>query len=210
MNAEPIREERRQWLNTAGIHDIMSEILRWQNDIETGLEYFWVVGLDHEDSLLFIELIDPESLEGESADPMDIFSFALQKKAKKILLVHNHPSGDPAPTDSEKDLTDHMIQVGKIVDTEVLDHLIITPKAYFSFADQGLIEELAESTKWEPPYKTAERLRRQAEEIGRERGRREGEREGRRQIAAELKKRGVERAIILETTGVPEEELDEL
>ena len=104
----------------------MSEILHWQDEIEKGLEYFWVVGLDNEDSLLFIELIDPESLEGESADPMDIFSFALQKKAKKILLVHNHPSGDPAPTESEKDLTDHMIQVGKIVDTEVLDHLIIT------------------------------------------------------------------------------------
>lgn len=61
---------------------------------------------------------------------MEVFSFALQKRAVKIILCHNHPSGELNPSDADKDVTDRLIQVGIILNCHVADHLIITPKTF--------------------------------------------------------------------------------
>lgn len=73
---------------------------------------------------------------------MEVFSFALQKRAVEIILCHNHPSGELKPSEGDKDASDRLIQVGIIVDTEVLDHLIISTKSYLSFKYTGLLDEL--------------------------------------------------------------------
>jgi len=87
----------------------------------------------------------------------------------------------PSEKDKDKDVTDRMIQVGRILHTPVFDHLIISMKTYLSFLDEGIMEELEEKrTKWEPSYVTQERIRRQAEEIGKKLGRLEGLEEGNR------------------------------
>ena len=61
---------------------------------------------------------------------MDVFSFALQKRAVKIVLVHNHPSGELKPSAADLDITDRLIQVGVIVSKKVCDHLIIAKRSY--------------------------------------------------------------------------------
>ncbi len=104
----------------------MQKILLRADRIDQDREHFWIVGLANNNRILFIELIGLGSINATIAEPMDVFSFALQKRAVKVILVHNHPSGDLQPSEADKDTTDNLIQAGRIVRTEVSDHLIIT------------------------------------------------------------------------------------
>ncbi len=96
---------------------------------------------------------------------MEVFSFALQKRAVKLILCHNHPSGELKPSDADKDISDRLIQVGIIVDVQVIDHLIISTKSYMSFADTGLLDKLKESTQYVPKYVLEQRFKKEASEI---------------------------------------------
>jgi DNA repair protein RadC len=64
---------------------------------------------------------------------------AIEVGAVGIILVHNHPSGTLKPSEADKQVTSKLIAAGKSLDIKVLDHLIITEKAYFSFADEGIL-----------------------------------------------------------------------
>ena len=124
-----------------------------------------MVGLENNNRILFIELISLGSVNHTIAEPMEVFSLALQKRAVQIILVHNHPSGELLPSEPDKDITNRLIQVGKIVRTKVLDHLIITTESYVSFADLGLMKKLARSKKYVADYLIEEKLKKQAEAL---------------------------------------------
>jgi len=104
-------------------------------------------------------------------EPMEVFSVPLQKRAVKIILVHNHPSGELEPSTSDKDMTDRLIQCGRIMNVPVLDHLIITEKSYYSFDGTGLLGELELSEKYVPDYKLKEALEKKMEEAAMQKGR---------------------------------------
>ena len=118
------------------------------------------------------------------------------------MLCHNHPSGELKPSDADKDTTDRMIQVGRIVNTPVLDHLIISNKSYVSFGNMGLMDELGKSIKYVPPYELIDRIRIEATETARKV--RDVE------IAKELKRREMPIDAIVEITGLTIEEINEL
>lgn len=71
----------------------------------------------------------------------EIMSVALQRGAASVILVHNHPSGDPAPSSADSDLTCRVVFAGKVMDVKVQDHVIIGDNAYYSFAEHGIIGE---------------------------------------------------------------------
>jgi DNA repair protein RadC len=77
----------------------------------------------------------------------EIMSVALQRRAASIVLVHNHPSGDPAPSGADIDLTRRAVFAGRVMDVKVQDHVIIGDKAYYSFAEEGIIGGL--ENEWE-------------------------------------------------------------
>ncbi len=77
----------------------------------------------------------------------EIMSVALQRRAASIVLVHNHPSGDPAPSRADTDLTRRAVFAGKVMDVKVQDHVIVGDKAYYSFAEQGIIGRF--ENEWE-------------------------------------------------------------
>ncbi|GAG81056.1 unnamed protein product [marine sediment metagenome] len=66
---------------------------------------------------------------------------AIKYNAASLIFVHNHPSGDPDPSPSDKDITKELVFAGNLMQIKVLDHIIIGDNKYFSFADGGLIEE---------------------------------------------------------------------
>lgn len=90
---------------------------------------------------------------------MEVFSVPLQKRAVKVILVHNHPSVELQPPSPYKDLTDRLIQSGLILHVPVIDHLIINEKKFYSFAHSGLLADLEQSKKYVPPYKLKERIK---------------------------------------------------
>ena len=76
---------------------------------------------------------------GTVADPKIIFKFALEDLASGLILAHNHPSGNLTPSQADTNLTQKLKESGKLLEIQVLDHLIIAGHKYFSFADEGLL-----------------------------------------------------------------------
>lgn len=146
MNVQLRKEEKIRVLNGEDLFKVMSQILLRSEKIDQKKEHFWVVGLDVTQEILFIELISIGTSKETLADPMEIFSFALNKKAYQVVLVHNHPSGTLQPSEADRNTTHRMIYVGKYLNIPVWDHLIITTKSYYSFLDSGLLEQLEADT----------------------------------------------------------------
>lgn len=95
-----------------------------------------------------------------------------------------------------------MIQVGRIVNTPVIDHLIISDKSYVSFGNMGLMDELAKSIKYVPPYELVDKIRAEASETAKK--------EEKIEIAKELKRRAMSIDAIVEITGLTIEEINAL
>jgi len=81
------------------------------------------------------------TLEDIPIRPRDIVESAIEHHPAGVIYVHNHPSGDPSPSQSDKQFTRDLIFIGNILQIKVLDHIIIGDNTYFSFADEGLIEK---------------------------------------------------------------------
>ncbi len=154
--------------NSDDMYHIMKKVLMRESRIDRNREHLWTISLDTAHRVLNIELVSMGSINQTVVEPMEVFSVPLQKRAVRIILVHNHPSGGLTPSEGDKDITDRLIQCGRIVHVHVLDHLIITEKSYFSFADTGLLAELELSKKYVPPYKLREEMKKQViEEVER-------------------------------------------
>ncbi|MFW5923742.1 MAG: RadC family protein [Planctomycetota bacterium] len=77
------------------------------------------------------------SLNESVVHPREVFKKALKESAHAVLFVHNHPSGDPAPSPQDRQLTKRLHEVGKLMGIEVIDHMIVGKDRYYSFAEQG-------------------------------------------------------------------------
>ncbi|MBD78550.1 MAG: DNA repair protein [Crocinitomicaceae bacterium] len=198
MNVKLTESQKIKVLCSDDIYGIMQRILLRENKIDQNREHLWTISLDNAHKVLNIELVSMGTIKRTLVEPMEVFSVPLQKRAVKIILVHNHPSGEVKPSENDKDITDRLIQVGKIMDVPVLDHLIITDKTYYSFKDTGLYEELEKSTKYVPAYE----LRRRYEQAAAEKGEEKGKQVKAREIAKALKAKGVDIETIATTTGL--------
>lgn len=144
--------------NPEEIFKIMKQVLIRENKIRQNREHFWVIGLNNNNVILFIELISLGSLTTTIADPGKVFQLAVHKDALKVILVHNHPSENLSPSDADIDMTDRLIQSGKILDRTVIEHLIISEKGYYSFAKSGLMDSLKLSKKYSLKYLEEDRI----------------------------------------------------
>ncbi|CAH0296301.1 hypothetical protein SRABI27_04230 [Pedobacter sp. Bi27] len=111
----------------------------WQLGRIELLEEFKVILLNTSNRVLGIVDISIGGVQGTLADPKIIFSVALKTNSSKLILTHNHPSGNLSPSDADKRLTEKLKEGGKLLDIEVCDHLIITKHNYYSFADECLM-----------------------------------------------------------------------
>lgn len=102
-------------------------------------EEFWVLYLNNANVVLYNEKHTQGGITGTLVDPRLILKQALLLGAVGIILVHNHPSGTLIASQSDKLLTKKMQKAADTLDIKVLDHLIVTEKAYFSFADENLL-----------------------------------------------------------------------
>lgn len=103
-------------------------------------EVFKVLFLNRKNELIDEQDVFQGSLTGSAVYPREIMALALEYKAAALVFVHNHPSGDPAPSAEDRRLTRDLVWAGKLLTVQVLDHIIIGNNTYFSFADEGLIK----------------------------------------------------------------------
>jgi DNA repair protein RadC len=102
-------------------------------------EYFLAVLLDTKNHLIRVAEISIGSLDSSIVHPREVFKEAISASAAAVIFVHNHPSGDTAPSDDDIQLTRRLFEVGEIVGIEVLDHIIIADSAFLSMKREGLI-----------------------------------------------------------------------
>jgi DNA repair protein RadC len=144
-------------------------------------------------TIQFIELVSLGSVNATLVEPMNVFRVAVMKGSEKVILVHNHPSGELNPSEDDKHLTDRLIQVGRIRHVFVIDHLIISTESFYSFADTGLLAELEESIKWVPQFKIVQRIRAGEKKIRKEAvqlAKKDGREEEKLEIAQKLLNNG--------------------
>jgi DNA repair protein RadC len=102
-------------------------------------ECFWNVLLDGKNRILKVVRVSEGCLTSSLVHPREVFRVAIAEAAASVIFVHNHPSGDPAPSQEDLHITRRLVETGKIVGIRALDHVIIGDYRYFSFADQGLM-----------------------------------------------------------------------
>ncbi|TVP51216.1 MAG: DNA repair protein RadC [Mongoliibacter sp.] len=107
--------------------------------LDESVEHFYILLLNRNNQIVKKQIISSGGTTGTVADPKIIFKHALDNLACSIVLVHNHPSGNLKPSDQDRRLTNKLVEAGKNLDVPIIDHVIFTDLAYFSFADEGLI-----------------------------------------------------------------------
>ncbi len=102
-------------------------------------EEFWVLYLNNSNKVMYKTQISKGGITGTVVDTRIIYKTALEHGATSIILVHNHPSGTLVASEADKQITRKLKEAGKHLDIPVLDHVIVTEKSYFSFADEGIL-----------------------------------------------------------------------
>ncbi len=101
-------------------------------------EEFWVLFLNKANRVIKKKRVSEGGVSGTIADPKIIFKLALEELASGIVVAHNHPSGNLTPSQSDRDLTNKLKEAGKLLEIQLLDHVIVAGQKYFSFADEGI------------------------------------------------------------------------
>ena len=116
--------------------DVIAQVGYLRNKLR---EHLVATYLNARNEMLFRKHIFIGTLDANIAHPREIFSEALRQNAAAIILVHNHPSGDPELSKADLEITKRILEAGKIMGIDVLDHVIITKNKVFSFKENKLI-----------------------------------------------------------------------
>jgi DNA repair protein RadC len=101
-------------------------------------EYFIALHLDGKNRILAVDICSVGSLNQSIVHPREVFKTALLSSAAAIILLHNHPSGDPTPSSEDLEVTKRLREAGDLLGIKVLDHLVIG-STYYSFVERGVI-----------------------------------------------------------------------
>lgn len=102
-------------------------------------EHFQLILLNTRNQIMGISTISIGTLSSNPVHPREVFKEAISHSAASVILAHNHPSGNPEPSEDDLTITKRLVESGKILGIEVLDHIIITKNGFLSFKEKGLI-----------------------------------------------------------------------
>ena len=122
--------------NSMDVYDYFNDLLR-----EKKQEYFYVLYLDNKKKVIDSKLLYIGTINGSTAHPREIFKLAYLNSASFIICVHNHPSGDPTPSKEDTLFTNHLIEIGKLNNIPILDHIVIGKNRYYSFFEGEIYEK---------------------------------------------------------------------
>ncbi len=102
-------------------------------------EHFICLHLNQKNFILCFEVVSVGSLTASLTHPREVYKTALLSSAAALVFCHNHPSGNPAPSLEDREITKRLQEVGELHGIRVLDHVIIGHNKYFSFSDRGIL-----------------------------------------------------------------------
>lgn len=98
-------------------------------------EKFFTLLLDTKNQIIAVEEISTGSLNASIVHPREVFHYAIKKNAKSMILAHNHPSGHVTPSKEDRQITERLVEAGKIIGIEVIDHIVLGKNSYYSFKE---------------------------------------------------------------------------
>ena len=126
--------EKKKITSSTSVFELMQPLIG-----ELQHEEFWIVYLNNSNKVIQKQQLSKGGITGTLVDVRLVLKQALELNATGIILVHNHPSGTLKPSEADKQLTKKLKIAAESMDIKVLDHVIVTEKAYFSFADEALL-----------------------------------------------------------------------
>lgn len=126
--------ELKKITSSKSVYDIMQPIIG-----ELPHEEFWVLYLSNSNKVMYKSQLSKGGITGTVVDIRIVFKTAFEQNAVNIILCHNHPSGVLQASDADKQITRKIKDAGKLLEINILDHLIITNSSYLSFADEGML-----------------------------------------------------------------------
>lgn len=109
----------------------------FKNLHESDKEKFYAIHLDSKNKVIGVDMVSQGSADSSPVHPREVYKSALLASAASIIFVHSHPSGDPEPSYSDREITMQLKKAGELLGIEVLDHVIIGRGEFYSFADKG-------------------------------------------------------------------------
>jgi len=133
-----IKESKGQYLKgSTDVFYVMKPIFAEVDDVEM----MFCIFMDTKNNVRSINKVAEGSLTSASVYPRELIKLALKHKAGSVVISHNHPSGDPHPSNEDRQLTVKLAFSFKAIDVNMLDHIIVG-ETYYSFADNGIMEEI--------------------------------------------------------------------
>jgi DNA repair protein RadC len=105
--------------------------------VESDKEKFYSIFLDPKNKVIGVDMVSQGSMDSSPVHPREVYKSALLASAANVIFVHGHPSGDPEPSYSDKEITKILRQAGELLQITVLDHVIVGRDRFYSFADKG-------------------------------------------------------------------------
>lgn len=126
--------ERKKISNSKDVFELLKPYL---GDLST--EEFWAVFVNQDNKVLHFSKLTSGGINFSLVDIRILFKIALEHFATGIFVAHNHPSGSLKPSNQDRSITKQIAEAGKILNINLIDHLILNQNAYFSFADEGIL-----------------------------------------------------------------------
>ncbi|GHN02373.1 DNA repair protein [Cytophagales bacterium WSM2-2] len=124
-------------MNSKDAYDVLLQ--NWDSNYIEFVEQFKVLLLNKASKVLGLFEVSSGGSTGTVADPRLIFAAAIKANACRIIIAHNHPSGSVKPSEADIALTKKLREGGRFLDIEILDHIILSKEAFYSFADEGIM-----------------------------------------------------------------------
>lgn len=124
-------ESEVRYCSPEAVYDLISDMSRLDR------EHFVVLHLNGKNNIIARETVSIGSLQNSIVHPREVFRGAIYNASAAIILVHNHPSGDPTPSTDDKVITTRLSEVGALIGVDVLDHIIVGENRYYSFCGSG-------------------------------------------------------------------------
>lgn len=102
-------------------------------------EHFRAISLNTKNRVLAVDTISIGTLNSSLVHPREVFKSAIKRSGNSLLLCHNHPSGDPTPSKEDLEVTQRLVDAGKLLNVPILDHVIIGHQKYVSLKERGII-----------------------------------------------------------------------
>ena len=134
-----VKQEWKAMCDSSSVAEIMRLILGTESHIDQEKEHFWVLGMNANNTIKYIDLVSLGVLDSTMTHPREVFRLAVMKGVAKIIMVHNHPSGESKPSPEDMAILTRLSEAGQILGIKVLDSIIVASDNHWSAADCGMV-----------------------------------------------------------------------